>query len=272
MEAKQLSLNMQYTFNGEFPVRIVERDGELWFVAADVCKAVGVGNVTDVVKRLDGDEKDEFDLIDVAGRRRKMWIVNEPGMYSIILRSDKPAAKSFKRWVTHDVLPTIRKTGSYGKPKPVIPFQQTHKYRELVEAGYTPSQALEWHDRDTIGVDVHKRVVKEWYQRNGDIAKLTNHATRIVTGKSATALKREMQIKVSPRAYMSSVKKTALAIVEDIGATLHRRRDSHGTDELQRDLSDASGVIDWKKLDGMFPDTPLPTPLPKPKAQRLLAA
>lgn len=155
---------------------------------------------------------------------------------------------------------------------PVKNFTGSKKYRELLASGYSHDQALEWNDTNTIGVAARKRAVAEWYKRRGDIAKLTNHATLLASGKSATALKRDMHIKGSPRAYMSSVKKTALAIVEDIGSIIHRRRDSDGTEELMRDLQDASGVIDWDKLTTMFPDNDVNPPLPKPTQRPLLSS
>ncbi len=91
-------------------VRTVMRDGEPWFVLKDVCVVLGLSNPTAVVERLDKDERAKFDL----GRQGKTWFINESGLYSVILRSDKPEAKPFRKWVTSDVLPTIRKTGRYG--------------------------------------------------------------------------------------------------------------------------------------------------------------
>jgi hypothetical protein len=154
--------------------------------------------------------------------------------------------------------------------KPAKPFEATKRYRELRNSGLSHEEALDRRDTDLIGVEAHKRAVKEWYERNGDIAALTNHATRLITGKSATALKRLLNIKVSPRAYISTLERGALAIVEDFGAILHRRRDSRGTDELARDLNDASQVIDHDKLNAMLSDAPIMPPLPKPQQRRLL--
>lgn len=91
-------------------VRTVMRDGEPWFVLKDVCVVLGLSNPTAVVERLDKDERAKFDL----GRQGKTWLINESGLYSVILRSDKPEAKPFRKWVTSEVLPTIRKTGRYG--------------------------------------------------------------------------------------------------------------------------------------------------------------
>ena len=94
-------------------VRAVTLEGEPWFVAADVCRALGIGNSSDAVKRLDDDE---HALVSIEGLSRgndKANIVNEPGLYGLVLASRKPEAKSFKRWITHEVIPSIRKTGGY---------------------------------------------------------------------------------------------------------------------------------------------------------------
>ncbi len=96
-----------------FTVRTISRsNNEIWFIASDVCASVGVANVSQALTRLDGDEKDVI-LNDTLGGTQKMSIVNESGLYSLILSSRKPQAKLFKKWVTSEVLPSIRKTGSY---------------------------------------------------------------------------------------------------------------------------------------------------------------
>ena len=98
-------------------VRTLVRDGEPWFVAVDVCKAMDVKNSRDAIVRLDSDEKMTVGLTDShSGRRggaQSITIVNEPGMYTLVLGSRKPEAKTFKRWITHEVIPAIRKTGKY---------------------------------------------------------------------------------------------------------------------------------------------------------------
>ena len=93
-------------------MRVFERNGEPWFVAKDVCLCLGIGNTADVVSSLEVDEKG-VDIVDTLGGAQEMSIISEAGLYSLILRSRKPNAKEFKRWVTHEVLPSIRKTGSY---------------------------------------------------------------------------------------------------------------------------------------------------------------
>lgn len=91
-------------------IRLVKIDYEIWWVLADVCKILGYKNPTMILDRLDFDEKAKSDLGLPGGDTN---IINESGLYSVILRSDKPQAKQFKRWVTHEVLPSIREIGSY---------------------------------------------------------------------------------------------------------------------------------------------------------------
>ncbi|MDF7665695.1 phage antirepressor KilAC domain-containing protein [Bifidobacterium sp. ESL0745] len=88
--------------------------GETWFVLADICKALGMKSSNMVADRLEPNEKGHT-IIDTLGGKQNMAIVNESGVYAIIMRSRKPEAKRFRIWVTGEVLPTIRKTGGYGK-------------------------------------------------------------------------------------------------------------------------------------------------------------
>ena len=94
-------------------VRTVELNGEPWFVLKDVCGVLGMSNPTAVAERLEDDERAKSDL----GRQGAGWIINESGLYNVILRSDKPEAKPFRKWVTSEVLPTIRKHGAYMTPE-----------------------------------------------------------------------------------------------------------------------------------------------------------
>ncbi len=97
---------------GETQIRTVVQSGEVLFVGKDVCNVLEIKNSRDALGRLDEDEKGVV-LIDTPGGKQQMLCVNEAGLYSLILTSRKPEAKQFKRWVTHEVLPTIRKTGGY---------------------------------------------------------------------------------------------------------------------------------------------------------------
>lgn len=100
-------------------VRVVEQDDTPWFVLKDVCDAIDIGNSRMVFDRLDNDEKG-VSQIDTPGGIQSMNVINESGLYNVILRSDKPGAKKFKRWITHEVLPALRKTGSYSVSAPSV--------------------------------------------------------------------------------------------------------------------------------------------------------
>lgn len=93
-------------------VRTVVKDGEPWFVLADICKILEISNSRMVAGRLDTEELMSVKLTS-GGQRREMTAVSESGLYAVILRSDKPQAKPFRKWVTSEILPTIRRTGGY---------------------------------------------------------------------------------------------------------------------------------------------------------------
>ena len=86
-------------------LRVIEKDGNPWFVASEVCGVLGISNSRDAVAKLDEDEKDGVGITDAIGRVQQNTIINESGLYSIVLTSRKPEAKRFKKWVTSEVLP-----------------------------------------------------------------------------------------------------------------------------------------------------------------------
>lgn len=100
-------------------VRTVLRDGEPWWVLKDICAVLDIANSRDAAARLDEDEKDDVGITDAIGRQQNTTVISESGLYNVILLSRKPEAKKFKRWVTHEVLPSIRKTGLYATPEAV---------------------------------------------------------------------------------------------------------------------------------------------------------
>jgi len=109
---------MQIFLNEQFgQVRTTLIDGAPWFVAADVCKALEIGNPTMALVRLDDDEKNTLNSTEGIHKKGRgnplMNIINEPGLYTLVLSSRKPEAKQFKRWITHEVIPAIRKYGGY---------------------------------------------------------------------------------------------------------------------------------------------------------------
>ena len=110
-----MSAIVPFSFDGE-NVRVIVKGGEPWFALTDVCRVLDIANSRDAASRLDDDEKDDVGITDAIGRQQQSTIISEPGLYSLVLTSRKPEAKRFKKWVTADVIPSIRKTGSYGAP------------------------------------------------------------------------------------------------------------------------------------------------------------
>lgn len=93
-------------------VRTAQINGETWFVLKDVCDILGLTDTNKIAARLESDELTRIKFVS-GGQTREMLCINESGLYNVILRSDKPEAKPFRKWVTSEVLPSIRKTGSY---------------------------------------------------------------------------------------------------------------------------------------------------------------
>lgn len=119
-------------------LRTIQQPDGLWWVLRDVCEVLGLSTPARVAERLDDDEKG-VSLIHTPGGKQEMTIINEPGLYSVILRSDKPEAKAFKRWVVHKVLPSIRKNGSYGMNTEALQElaeinRQLEQYRQRYES------------------------------------------------------------------------------------------------------------------------------------------
>lgn len=112
-------------------IRVIEENSEIWWVLADICKTLELSNASIVANRLDEDEVTKLDL---GGQTGITNLINESGLYNVILRSDKPQAKPFKRWVTHEVLPSIRQTGSYSTLQaPVSDFDSLSRRIEALE-------------------------------------------------------------------------------------------------------------------------------------------
>ena len=114
-----------------FLIRVFNINNEPWWILADICKTLELSNASIVANRLDEDEVTKLDL---GGQTGITNLINESGLYNVILRSDKPQAKQFKRWVTHEVLPSIRQTGSYSTLQaPVSDFDSLSRRIEALE-------------------------------------------------------------------------------------------------------------------------------------------
>lgn len=107
--------NIQEFLYENSPIRMIESNGETWWVLKDICKLLSIENHKNITKRLEEDEVGTFELPHPQSKEKKleMLCVNESGLYSVILRSDKPEAKAFRRWITHEILPEIHRTGGY---------------------------------------------------------------------------------------------------------------------------------------------------------------
>lgn len=118
--------------DGEF--RVIDRNGDPWFVLQDVCRKLDIAQAASVARLLDDDEKDVL-IMHTLGGDQSFTIISESGLYSLILRSRKENAKAFRRWVTAEVLPSIRKNGGYGKQVPDF-IRRFNENWDRVDAGY----------------------------------------------------------------------------------------------------------------------------------------
>lgn len=128
-------------------VRTVVRPEGTWWVLRDVCEVLGLTTPARVAERLDEDEVSLTHITDALGREQDTTIINESGLYSVILRSDKPEAKAFRKWVTSEVLPQIRKTGRYIHPSMMVSIDQIcDKFRVRPESIVAAVDwSLPWH-------------------------------------------------------------------------------------------------------------------------------
>lgn len=151
-------------------VRIIPVDGELMFVAKDVCDCLEITKHRDAISRLDSDERGSVKL-DTPGGKQDIAAINEYGLYSLVLSSRKPEAKDFKRWITHDVIPAIRKTGSYSM---VIP-------QTLPEALRAYADEVESHNAT-------KAIVAQQEQQIAEFKPVKDYVDKILSSKSCLAI------------------------------------------------------------------------------------
>lgn len=116
-------------FEGEHLVRSVERDDEVWFVGLDVCRVLGIRDHHQALERLDGDERGGYTVPTPSGDQH-MIVISEAGVYRLVFTSRKPVAERFKRWLAHEVIPSIRKTGAYSHPESVAPDAEIRPFPE----------------------------------------------------------------------------------------------------------------------------------------------
>jgi len=151
-------------------VRIIPVDGELMFVAKDVCDCLEITKHRDAISRLDSDERGSVKL-DTPGGKQDIAAINEYGLYNLVLSSRKPEAKEFKRWITHDVIPAIRKTGSYSM---VIP-------QTLPEALRAYANEVELHNAT-------KAIVAQQEQQIAEFKPVKDYVDKILSSKSCLTI------------------------------------------------------------------------------------
>ena len=165
-----------FQFQNQYEIRTLTNDnGEIWFVASDVAEALGYSEAKDMTRNLDDDEKGR-QIVPTLGGDQEMTVINEPGLYSAILKSRKPEAKAFKKWVTSEVLPSIRKTGSYAVQKPQnLPIPNL----KPVEPNALPSSLIEEINRFA------RDQAFDWYAQNENLKQqvedLTKHKETLQT-------------------------------------------------------------------------------------------
>lgn len=190
-------------------VRTIAKDGEPWFVANDICKVLGHTNSRVAVAALDEDEKGVSKVYTLGGEQQ-MTVVNEAGMYQLVIRSNLPAAKAFKRWITHEVIPTIRRHGAYATettiesiiadPESGIKLlqalkaeQERRKEAEAIAEAQRPkalfADAVAASDNSILvgelakilrqnGVETGQNRLFQWMRENGYIMRYTNMPTQ----------------------------------------------------------------------------------------------
>ncbi len=162
-----------------FKVRVILRDGEPWFVAKDVCDCLSISNVTQACQNLDDDEKG-ICKVETLGGKQDMMLVSESGLYTLLMRSNKDEAKPFRKWVTNEILPSIRKTGGYNVAQPPKPSYMLESEEERAIAWAEEHRqarlALEAKEREIKSLQAQKDVLRQDYMPlkgfcNGLVAK-----------------------------------------------------------------------------------------------------
>lgn len=181
-----------FDFNGA-QVRVLTIDGEPWWVASDICAVLDIANPPDAVARLDGVDVGQADAHNSRGQMRPTNIVNESGLYELVIRSDKPAARPFRRWVTSEVLPAIRKTGRYEIAERALTDRERAVLlaRQLVAADEEAQRLTgELHvATERIAIEAPKVAEYEAVIEKGDLLTLRDVAHACGTGQNRLAQK-----------------------------------------------------------------------------------
>ena len=204
-----------FSYNNK-EVRTVEKNGDIWFVAKDVCDVLDIHNSNDTVRKMLDDDEKGIEKIYTPGGLQDMTIISESGLYSLVLRSNKPEAKNFSRWVRHEVLPAIKKNGVYMTPEAQYEFitspdfiiklaQEIKKQREIsaqlqekisqdkpkvifAEAVYASDNSILVGNLAKIlkqnGIDIGQNKLFTWLRENGYLMNCKGERWNMPTQKS----------------------------------------------------------------------------------------
>lgn len=204
-------------------VRVVMREGDPWFVAKDVCDCLGIVNSRDALSSLDADEKGVA-TADTLGGNQEMQTVSEAGLYLLIFRSRKPEAKDFKRWVTHEVLPSIRKTGQYSAvptlPDFTKPAVAARAWADEFEAKIAAQEALAIEQQAHENTRQHLALTEE--QRDEAIRQkswISTHREASAMGTASAATRRANNWKASAGVLADTVE-TQRDTIDDLNDKL----------------------------------------------------
>lgn len=192
------SLPTEYTFSGT-QIRTFVLNGIPYFVATDVCCCLSISNNRDALCCLEEDEK-LMSVVPTSGQRRSLWLVNESGLYHLIFQSRKPEAKTFRKWVTSEVLPELRRSGSYAT-LPDVSFQivndrRVYPFHEVaMKLGYTSSGSL--YDRKYRYPEQFIKIGRKLYASEEMCRSLSISRKAYQARKSLNQLKPLLEITVS---------------------------------------------------------------------------
>ncbi|MFD2334631.1 Bro-N domain-containing protein [Cohnella sp. GCM10020058] len=225
-------MNQPQVFNfQDANVRIVERDGAPWFVLKDVCEVLDIDQVAGIKRRLEDDVISNHPIPDSLGRIQHVVIINEDGLYDVILDSRKPEARAFRKWITSEVLPSIRQTGSYTANKPKSQAELLLMYAQ----GF-----VDMEQRMTKFETTVTAIQDTFLQRDEDwrksINQMINQAARRL-GQPYQDVRRDSyrQLEERARCKLDQRLRNLTERLQDAGATKTQIRDANKMDVIESD-------------------------------------
>lgn len=225
-------MNQPQVFNfQDAQVRIVDREGKPWFVLRDVCDVLAIGNPSDVKTRLEDGVVTIEGIPDSLGRVQQAVVINEDGLYDVILDSRKPEAKAFRKWITSEVLPSIRQTGSYTTDKPKSQAELMLMYAQ----GF-----VEMEKRMTKFETTVTAIQDTFLQRDDDWRKSINtmiNQAAYWTGKPYQDVRRDSYKQLEERGHckLDTRLRNLTERLQDAGATKTQIRDANKMDVIESD-------------------------------------